>query len=198
VARVQVPPDLATLREALLRNLRRTLGPEDGDEAFDCHILLAVRVHRAVRLNARASDGEGEAWRRYFGAYFPAGRNSAADAQFLWEKWRTGLLKDESPRAITHGQSGAHWLPLPGGGFCVNLESMWDDFEHSVSRFVQALQADAADAHRRIVLRRFAERAWTVQQVPLVPHAQLFPGPTVYPGRLSVATTSATAMSGTN
>ena len=33
--------------------------------------------------------------------YFPDGRNWPADADFLWDKWRVGLLKDELP----HGNS---------------------------------------------------------------------------------------------
>jgi hypothetical protein len=169
----------------LLRNLRRPLGPEDGDEAFDCHILLAVRIHRAAGLNARASDREGQAWRRYFVAYFPEGRNSDADANFLWKEWRTEMLKHESPRGIAHGQSGAHWYPLPEGGFCVNLESMWDDFEFSVDRFLEALQAD--ERHRTEVLRRWRERSWTVRRIELHPSERLFPSETLYPGWLSVS-----------
>lgn len=121
-----MPDELAGLRDSLLRDLRRSLGPGDGEEAFRCHLLLAVRIHRAARLNARRSDGEGQGWCRYLVDYFPQGRNSPADADFLWRSWRTRLLKDESPVAISHGQSGGHWLPLAGGGFCVNLESMWD------------------------------------------------------------------------
>jgi hypothetical protein len=176
-----------------LRNLRRPLGPEDGDEAFECHILLAVRIHRAALLNKRKSDLEGEGWRRYFVDYFPDGRNSQADADFLWDKWRVGLLKDELPHAITHGQSGAHWHSLPEGGFCVNLESMWDDFAHSVGRFMEALQAD--EPRRKVVLRRWRERSWTVRPIPLVPSDQLHPSPTLYPGNFSASVAaSATTM----
>jgi hypothetical protein len=187
-----LPPDLTALRDSLLHNLRRPLGPKDGDEAFDRHILLAVRIHRAAGLNARASDREGQAWTRYFASYFPEGRNSPEDAAFLWKEWRTRLLKHESPRGIAHGQSGAHWYPLPDGGFCVNLESMWDDFEDSVDRFVEALKGD--ESRRTEVMRRWRERSWTVKQFPLFPSDRLFPSPTLYPGSVSVSASTATAM----
>jgi hypothetical protein len=189
------PDDLTDLRESLLRNLRRSLGPDDGDEAFECHIRLAVRIHRAARLNARRSDGEGDGWRRYFVDYFPEGRNSFDDAHFLWRFWRTRLLKDEAPVAISHGQSGGHWLPVRGGGFCVNLESMWDDFEYSVHRFIEALQAD--ERRRRRVLRLWRERSWTVEPIPLVPHENLFPSPMLFPGAISASVTATAAVSAT-
>ncbi len=179
------PFELLRLRDSLLHNLRRHLGPEDGDEAFDRHILLAVRVHRAAGLNARKSEGEGAAWQRYFVDYFPAGRNSPTDADFLWREWRTRLLKHESPRGIAHGQSHAHWHPLPGGGFCVNLESMWDDFEYSAARFLEALQAD--ESRCEVVLRRWRERSWTVRPIPVAPSERLFPSPTLFPGSISAS-----------
>jgi hypothetical protein len=193
VAPSSLSPELAELRASLLRDLRRSLGPEDGDEAFDCHILLAVRIHRAAGLNARVKDGDGQAWRRYFVEYFPEGHNSEADADFLWAKWRTEMLKRESPHAIAHGQSGAHWYRLPGGGFSVNLESMWDDFEHSVDRFMDALQTDKR--RRKIVLRRWRQRSWTVRRLPLYPSEQLFPSETLYPGGVELSVgAAATAM----
>jgi len=126
----------SALRSSLLRRLGPQLGPTDGDEAFDPHILLAVRIHRAAGLNCRSGDGEGDGWRRYFVDYFPEGRNSAEDADWLWSEWRTRLLKHESPRGITHGKRSAHWQSLPEGGFVVDLESMWSDFRHSVNAFV--------------------------------------------------------------
>lgn len=189
--------ELDELRASLLRELRRTLGPTDGDAAFDCHILLAVRIHRAAGLNARCDDGDGTAWRRYFVDYFPEGRNSEADAGFLWSKWRTEMLKRESPYAIAHGQSGAHWYRLSGGGLCVNLESMWDDFEYSVDRFMSALQSDTRK--RKTALRRWRARSWTVERLPLHPSKGLFPSETLYPGgvELSVGAT-ATAMMGSD
>ncbi|HXZ56400.1 MAG TPA: hypothetical protein VEG40_02335 [Gaiellaceae bacterium] len=182
---MKLSPELIELRVSLLRNLRRPLGPEDGDEAFDRHILLAVRVHRTAGLNARAADREGQGWRRYFDDYFPPGRNSDADAHFLWVNWRTRLLKHESPVGITHGQESLHWYPLDGGGFCVNLESMWDDFEYSVNRFLEDL---AADKRRRgVVLRRWRERSWTVRKITLYPSERLFPSETLYPGTMNVS-----------
>lgn len=185
---------LVDLRSSLLRNLRRDLGPEDGDEAFDRHILLAVRIHRAASLDRAKADGE--AWRQYFIKYFPAGHNSHADAQYLWREWRTRLLKHESPRGITHGQPHAHWLRLPEGGICIDLESMWDDFEHSVEAFVRALKAD--EPQRAAAMQRWRDRAWTIRELPLHPSENLFPGPTLYPGSFGASgTTAATAMSGT-
>lgn len=182
------------LRSSLLRNLRRDLGPEDGEEAFDRHILLAVRIHRAAGLNQAKADGEGDGRRRYFVDYFPEGRNSVEDANYLWKEWRTRLLKHESPRGITHGQPHAHWQRLPEGGFCVNLESMWDDFEHSVEAFVEALKTD--ERRRAMVMQRWRDRAWTIRDLPLYPSEQLYPSPTLYPGSYGASGTSAaTAMS---
>jgi hypothetical protein len=182
-------PELTELRASLMRNLRRPLGPEDGEEAFDCHILLAVRIHRAAGLNARASDRAGQGWRRYFLDYFPPDRNAASDADFLWKNWRTRLLKHESPVGITHGQESLHWYPLPDGGFCVDLESMWDDFEYSVDRFLAALSAD--ERRRAEVLRRWRERSWTVRKLTLYPSERLFPSEKLAPGSvlLSAGTT---------
>jgi hypothetical protein len=174
-------------------HLRRPLSHEAGDEAFERHILLAVRVHRAAGLNARASDKEGQAWRRYFVDYFPPGRNSDADARFLWENWRTRLLKHESPIGITHGQESLHWYPLDGAGFCVNLESMWDDFEYSVDRFLEDL---AADKQRRgLVVRRWRERSWTVRKVTLYPSKRLFPAETLYPGAAALSAANPVSLS---
>jgi hypothetical protein len=184
--------ELSELRRSLLRNLRRDLGPTDGDLAFDCHILLAVRIHRAAGLNQHSSDGEGDGWRRYFVDYFPEGRNSPDDADYLWREWRTRMLKHESPRGITHGQSHGHWCPLPGGGFCVNLESMWDDFEDSVGRFIQALEANAPRGE--LALKRWRERSWTVRSLPVYPSAHTLPSPTLFPGAVSASVAaSATA-----
>jgi hypothetical protein len=186
--------ELDDLRASLLRGRPRELGPDEGDEAFERHILLAVRIHRAARLNQRNLDTEGAGWRRYFVEYFPDGRNWPADADFLWDKWRVGLLKDELPHGITHGQSGAHWMRLSAGGICVNLESMWDDFEYSVDRFVQRLRED--EPHRKVVLRRLGTRSWTVRPIPTVPSEHLFPSPTTYPGSVNASVAaSATTIS---
>ena len=65
-----------------------------------------------------------------------------------------------------------------------------DDFEFSVDRFVEALDADPS--RRAQVLRRWRERSWTIRKLRLCPAPDLFPSPTLYPGHLSVS--SATAM----
>lgn len=102
------------------------------------------------------------AWCRYFGEYLPHRSNQAA---LLFDEWRCSLVKDEIPGrgvVITHGQPQAHWLPTDHG-LCINLESMWDEFIDSVSRFVERLRAD--DEIRNLTLERFHSRQWTVQQV---------------------------------
>jgi hypothetical protein len=47
---------LAELRSALLRARPPALRPDQGDEAFRQHKLLASAVHRASRLDARGSE----------------------------------------------------------------------------------------------------------------------------------------------
>ena len=107
------------------------------------------------------------------------------------------MLKRESPYAITHGQSGPHWYRLPGGGFCVNLESMWDDFEYSVDRFMGALQTDMR--RRKTVLRRWHARSSTIRRLPLHPSEKLFPSKTLYPGGVELSVgVAATAMMNTD
>lgn len=102
------------------------------------------------------------------------------------------MLKHECPVAVAHGQSGAHWYRLPGGAFCVNLESMWDDFEDSADRFVEALQVD--EKHCAEVLQRWRDRSRTVRRLPLRPSEGLHPSPTLYPGSVEVSASTATAM----
>jgi hypothetical protein len=157
---------LAELRASLLRRKRPTLAPHQGDEAFDQHMLLAAAVHRASRLYQTNSDNETEAWTRYVVDFFPEGRNGASDARVLFDGWRCSLLKDERPLvSITHGQPEAHWLRDPAGRPCLNLEDAWDDYEHSVERFIARLLSDAEK--RTTVLRRFRQRGWTVKRVVL-------------------------------
>ncbi|MGZ8739940.1 MAG: hypothetical protein ACXWZ8_05035 [Gaiellaceae bacterium] len=155
-------PNLALMKKALLWGLRVNLTPEQGDEAFERHQLLAIRFHRAARLNDRAGDREGQGWSRYFKEHFPRGD---AHAELLWHKWRVPLLKDDTPGvgiAITHGQPQIHW-EMTGAGLCVDLESMWDDFEQSVNAFVGSLERDAK--RRKVALERWSARQWTVQPV---------------------------------
>jgi len=158
--------DLAQLRAALLDDLRIDLGPDQGREAFGRHQLLAIRFARASRLNvAGLQIGEQNGWIRYFEDHFPRG---SEHAKRLFEKWRTTLVKDEMPGrgvAITHGQPQAHWQ-ITASGLVVDLESMWDDFEASVDRFLAEIEAD--DEHRSRVLSHFEKTRWTVQPVEIV------------------------------
>lgn len=158
---------LDELRASLLRRKAPRLTPDQGDEAFDQHMLLAIAVHRAARLHKTAGDNDTEGWMRYVRDFFPEGRNSEADALRLWKGWRCTLLKDEQPVVpITHGQPEAHWGRDPAGSPCLNLENVWADYEHSVGRFMDRLRDD--DDKRETVLRRFRERGWTVRRVTLL------------------------------
>src|SRR5947208_2407136 len=122
--------DLALMRASLLKGRRvdGALGPGDGDEAFERHMLLATRIHRAAGL-AQRGDGQGEGWVQYFVNYFPPRRSLADDARLLWNEWRTPLLKHETPGhgvSMTHGQPFVHWQrDQETGDLCINLESMW-------------------------------------------------------------------------
>ncbi len=165
--------ELRELRDALMSGGRPQLTREQGAEAFERHMLLASRIHRAARLNQRVSDGEGEAWVRYVEDHFPPTRR--ADAKLLWDDWRTTLLKDESPGgqvAVTHLSPNAHWGRTSNGQLVIDLESMWDDFAASVESFVGSLCADPE--RRTIALHRFRERVWIVQEFTIAsgaPHA---------------------------
>ena len=163
---------LQELRRSLLRGGRPKLTPQQGDEAFERHMLLASRIHRAARLNQAKNDGEGEAWCRYFDQHFPPFRGQ--QAKLLWDDWRTRLLKDETPGGgvvVSHGSARAHWTRDASGRLLVDLESMWDDFEKSVESFIDSLAADPR--RRRIVLDRYRKRVWTVQQFQPVRSAGL-------------------------
>jgi len=167
--------DLDGIRHSLLRGLRPPgpLGPEDGELAFERHILLAIRFHRAAGLNQRARVGEeGKGWRQYFNEYFPKRRGwKQGDEQLLWTDWRCGLVKWETPKskvAVTHGQPDWHWHREPSGTLCINLESMWLDFETSVERFLAALRDD--DERRGEAVRRWRERSWTIRPLEVASH----------------------------
>lgn len=154
---------LEAIRESLLRGRPVDLGPEDGETAFERHILLAVRFHRAAGLN-QTETGERAGWRQYFEEHFPKRPEwEQGDAIRLWENWRVGLVKLETPLSgvmITHGQPRAHWYRV-GGMLCINLESMWDDFEASVESFLTLLRRD--EERRAEAVRRWRERSWTVR-----------------------------------
>jgi hypothetical protein len=166
------------LKASLLHRLRPDvpLGPEDGDEAFARHILLAIRIHHAAKLNQTVS-GEGKGWTEFVTDYFPAGRNSAADADLLWTDWRVGLVKDETPLggiALSHGQPGLHWQKDMRGALVIDLESMYDDFEHAVNQFIAALQANPT--HAAVVLQCWRDRTWSVQPFELIPQMPIQAG----------------------
>jgi len=159
----------------LLRGRPRPLGPDEGEEAFRHHKLLAAEVHRASRLDRRANESETESWIRYVMGHFPGGRNGEAEARVLWSDWRTSLLKQNTPGGgvvVTHGQPTIHWVCDQHRRLCVNLDDAWDDFESSVDSFVAHLQTSP---RRNIVLRRWRKAAWTVEAFipadPLVPVA---------------------------
>jgi hypothetical protein len=155
-------PELVELKSSLLRDLGVQLQPEQGDVAFERHQLLAIRFHRAARLNQRASDREGQAWVRYFGEHFPRGYEHA---RLLWREWRVPLLKDETPGAgvaISHGQPHMHWQ-VTSHGLYLNLESLWADYVTSVENFAAMLDADAA--RRKVALERWRKLQWSVEMV---------------------------------
>jgi hypothetical protein len=153
--------ELADLRTDLLDRLR--VPATTGEEAFERHQLLAIRVHRAARL--AQAGGERASWIAYVTTHFPAPRNVKDDAQRLFEYWRNPLVKDEMPGskiAITHGQPFLHWQRDADDVLCIDLESMCDDFEHSVDDFLAALKRDPVA--RVDVLGRWRTRGWTVRQ----------------------------------
>jgi hypothetical protein len=179
--------DLVGIRSSLLGGLRVKLTPQQGVEAFERHQLLAIRFHRAARLNGRAGDCEGQGWSRYFAEHFPRGDTQA---RLLWSEWRVPLLKDETPGkgiAITHGQPQTHWK-MTDRGFCIDLESMWDDYEQSVDNFVAMLASEAG--RRRVGIDRWRARQWTVQPVQLVPSESLMPSDSLVPLSASYATSA--------
>jgi hypothetical protein len=157
-------PQLDALREALVYGLRVEVPAENpGYAAFERHQLLAIRVHRASRLNAPDAT-ERAGWRQYFREHFPRGD---AHGLRLWDDWRGRLVKDEFPGegvAVSHGQPHVHWrLVDPGQRLFIDLESMWDDFERSVESFMALLASD--EDRRRATLEKWQRRQWSVQQV---------------------------------
>jgi hypothetical protein len=135
--------ELDELRQELLYRLRLDLTPQQGFEAFECHQLLAVRFHRAARINGPGVS-EAKGWMRFFKEHFPRGDQYAG---LLWVRWRIALLKDAYPGpgvAISHGQAHGHWHVVDPGGLLINLESMWDDYEQSIDSMIRTLAADDA------------------------------------------------------
>lgn len=176
---------LEELRRSLLRTRAPALGPDQGNEAFQQHKLLASAVQRTSRLDARKSDSETDAWVRYITGYFPAGRNDPADARLLFAEWRTRLLKDDAPGPavpITHGQSVPHWQRDEIGRLCINLEDMWHDFEQSVDNFINYLRT--TPDRRAVALERWRDTAWEI--TPFTPTVAARAGATVISASASV------------
>ena len=148
------------------------LGPSDGDRAFECHMLLAARIHRAVGLWKTRNDSDTDAWVKFFSDFCPVGRNNPVDARLLFKSWRTRLLKDQYPGhgiAITHGQRHVHW-ETTDAGLAINLESMWDDFTVAVDKLVEWLETDIR--RKKVVTTRWHERQWTVREIRIAPSTQ--------------------------
>ena len=177
------------IRRSLLGGLRVELGPEDGEAAFERHILLAVRFHRAAGLN-QTVEGEGKGWCQYFDEHFPKRSEwKPEDARCLWKDWRVGLVKHETPLKgvmITHGQPRAHWYRV-ADSICIHLDSMWDDFGSSVESFLALLRRD--EERRTEAVRRWRERSWTVRQLEFADSHRIYEF-----GFNASAASSATAM----
>ena len=156
--------DVKRIRASLLRKLR--VKPKDGEEAAERHILLAVRFHRAAGLN-QTEHGETKGWVQFFDEHFPKRPGwRTDDAERLWLHWRLGLVKWEAPRkgvTMTHGQPEAHSYREPDGTLCIDLESMWDDFEAAVDSFARRLRVD--DERRAHAVERWRKRQWTVRHL---------------------------------
>jgi len=159
-----MPAGLSTQDAAALRQLRASLiddapaplGPNEDDDAFKHHLLLAMAVHRASRLDRRNKETDTSAWTRYLTDHFPAGRNGAAEARLLFDDWRCALLKDRAPGpgiVVTHGQPHVHWTRNAVGQLCLNLEDLRADYVGSVGHFIGYLRA--APLRRKEVLIRW-------------------------------------------
>jgi hypothetical protein len=157
--------EVKRLKASLLRRLR--IAPKNGDEAAERHILLAVRFHHAAILNQTVT-GEGKGWVEFFKDHFPK-RSSVRlpdDADRLWLNWRLGLVKGEGPLSgvtMTHGQPEAHWHREPDEALCIDLESMWDDFEASVESFAALLRRN--DQRRERAVARWRNSEWAVRRL---------------------------------
>lgn len=184
-------PSLAELRASLLRDLGVELRSDQGDQAFERHQLLAIRFHRAARLNQRANDREGESWLRYFDEHFPRG---VEHASLLWTNWRVRLLKDETPGAgvaISHGHPQLHWQ-ITSHGLYLNLESLWDDYTESVENFVRML--DTNTERREIALERWEKLRWAVQMVSVEPSDASLLEPNVHTASAASVSTSTSTL----
>lgn len=151
-----IPPmdkELIELQARLLGDRPPPLGPDDGAHAYRQHAVVASAVLRAARLNRRGDDGDGRSFRKYIERFFPP--TYRADAGILWHDWRCSILKTHGPGpriAVTHGQPHLHLTRDNNQRLCIDLESMWADFETSVGAFIEHLQQDPE--RREVVLAR--------------------------------------------
>jgi hypothetical protein len=159
---------LRSLKEKALKARPRKLGPDEGAEAFRQHKLLAIEIQRITlldKIKGNQPESETSAWVRYFERCYPDGRNDPTDARILFDDWRTSLIKNGAPGervVLTHGQGHAHWLRDANDRLCIDLESMWDDFEYSLGQFSDYLR-DNPD-RRAIVLDRAKRKGtWAVE-----------------------------------
>jgi hypothetical protein len=165
-------PTLSTLCEALLGGLRRTkpLDPSQGDLAYEGHQLLALRLHRAVRLDRPPKAGGKKAWAVFLREHFPRGDEHA---ELLRTAWRRPLLRNRPAGrgvVLTFGRPEAHWQQDgPGGSLILDLDGLREDVERAVSSLRAACEADPARALR--VLHRYRRRPWTLETVAQ-PHLQ--------------------------
>ena len=110
---------LEELKSSLLHRLRfpTPLGPDEGDAAFDQHVLLATKIHRAALLQPdRGTAGKARGRIQFLSAYFPAGRNGEGDAQLP-----VGRLANRTREGSCTGGRGQHHPRTPGAA----LEARW-------------------------------------------------------------------------
>lgn len=160
--------ELQTLRELLTSHRPGGVAPHQGAEAFMQHKLMASTIHQATRLDARAAESETGGWVRYFTSYFPEPRNTESDARILWTDWRTSLLKDGAPGPailLTHGQPAIHWQRDSLLRLCIDLESMWADFDASLDTFLNT--PESSPDRRAVVLQRAERSQVTVEIVQI-------------------------------
>jgi hypothetical protein len=187
---------LRRLREQALRWRPGELGPDEGDEAFQQHKLLATGIQKITLLDRfKDSESETNAWVRYFVRCFPEDRNDGTDARLLFDDWRTSLIKNGAPGervVICHGrQPNSHWVWDRHDRLSIDLESMWDDFGHSLGEFDRYLRENPDRC--AIALDRFNRKGtFTVEE--LIPRDYgMLAGPTVVDSRSAEFSASASS-----
>ena len=92
-------PELLAMQDRLLWRLHVPLTNEQGDEAFERHVLLAVKVTVAADIFGNGDNGKLR-WMSFFESCFPQSLYPEEIASMLWEDWRNGLVHDGSPRRV--------------------------------------------------------------------------------------------------